>query len=148
MVQSIIVKDFDLKKTITSGHFFSYEEKNDGYLIYNNKEFFVKQEKNKLFYEGISKKDLIFFFDLDKDLSKLYTTKDPILKKAIKQNKGVRLVRANLRITIISFILSSNNNMKRIKKMVDFLRKKKFKIPSEQILRDTGFGYSSRSQSK
>lgn len=139
----LIIKDFDLKKTITSGHFFSYEEKDDGYDVLDGTKFFVKQNNNKLYYNTTTK-HIKRFFNLDKDLSKLYRTKDPILKKAIEQNKGVRLIHADLRTTIISFILSSNNNMKRIKKMVDFLRKRKFKIPSEQILREAGFGYRAK----
>ena len=45
-------------------------------------------------------------------------SKDPLLKKAVEFAPGLRLLRQDFHETLISFILSSNNNIQRIKKII------------------------------
>jgi len=125
----------NLKKTILSGHLFAYDELKDGFRIINNdKEFVVKEP---LRFEGISEQEGKKFFDLER------TIENPLI------NPEIRLVRQDLRQAIITFIMTANNNQKRIKKMMDSLRElhPKKHLPkefSEEELRERGFGYRAK----
>ncbi len=131
----------NLKKTVTSGHLFAYDELNDGFQIVNgNTSFFVKQKNNKLSFSGITEDRLHAFFDHDKKLN---------LPKELEQHAEIKLVRQDLRQAILTFIMTANNNQKRIKKMMDSFRDlhPKRHIPttfSEEQLRNIGFGYRAK----
>jgi len=68
--------------------------------------------------------DLWFdYFDLGRDYSfiaKVVAT-DEIMKKAVEFGHGIRILRQEFFETLISFIISSNNSISRIKKIVDKL---------------------------
>lgn len=103
------------------------------------------------------------YFDMDRDYAKLrreFSKMDKNLKKAVEFGTGFRVLKQDLFEMIISFIISSNNNITRIKNTVaklcalagerfdengDFY---KFPTPQaiaeltgEQISRETGAGY-------
>jgi N-glycosylase/DNA lyase len=61
------------------------------------------------------------YFDLDRDYGaiKKELSKDPILEEAINFGYGMRLLNQDPYETIISFILSANNQIPRIKKAVE-----------------------------
>lgn len=67
------------------------------------------------------------YFDLNKDYDKIKTELsriDNYMKESIKYWYGIRLLNQNLRETIISFIISANNNIPRIKWIIERLSKK------------------------
>lgn len=88
-----------------------------------------RQDKNVIF-KGICRndiKDIIQdYFDLNRDyevikdsLSKI----DDNMKESIKYGQGIRLLNQDLWETIISFIISANNNIPRIKGIIERLCK-------------------------
>ena len=65
----------------------------------------------------------VSYFDLDRDYSKIKSEllKDEITLPAIKYGEGIRLLNAPLFETAISFIISANNNIKRIQLILNRL---------------------------
>ena len=54
-------------------------------------------------------------------LIKKELSKDPILKEAIKFGQGIRILNQEPYETLISFIISANNQIPRIKKAVELI---------------------------
>lgn len=86
----------------------------------------VKQENNKLVFTGKSRKNfkdtIRYYFDLDTNYSE-YKDKlskiDDYMKESIKFGNGIRILKQDLWECIISFIISANNNIPRIKKIIE-----------------------------
>ena len=67
------------------------------------------------------------YFDLDRDYIQIKTQLlkvDNYMKESIEYWHGIRLLNQNLRETIISFIISANNNIPRIKWIIERLSQK------------------------
>lgn len=67
------------------------------------------------------------YFDLDRDYDKIKTQLskvDNYMKEGIQYWHGIRLLNQDLRETIISFIISANNNIPRIKWIIERLSQK------------------------
>lgn len=89
----------------------------------------VKEENGKIIFTGKSKKGnfeniIKEYFDLNIDYSE-YKTKlsnvDEYLKESISFGEGIRILKQDLWECIISFIISANNNIPRIKKIIERL---------------------------
>lgn len=65
------------------------------------------------------------FFDLDRDYNaiKKALSGDEFLSPAIKFGYGIRILNQNLFEMLVSFIISANNNIKRIKNSLNYLSK-------------------------
>lgn len=64
------------------------------------------------------------YLDLDRDygaVKRLLSEKDPVIRKAVSYGSGMRILRQEKWETLVSFILSQNNNIPRIKKCVESL---------------------------
>ena len=64
------------------------------------------------------------YFCLDMDYTAMRAfllEQDPVLKPCLQYGQGLRILRQDLWETIVSFILSANNNIPRIKKMIEGL---------------------------
>lgn len=62
------------------------------------------------------------YFDFERDYSKIksrLSSSDDVLKKAIPSGYGIRILKQNPWETLVSFIISSNNNIPRIKKIIE-----------------------------
>lgn len=127
------IKSFDPKHIFECGQCFRWEkEKNDSYTIVFEKNVInIKKENEKIIFNGICDGDIqkiIYkYFDLGtnyenikKELSKI----DDFLKTSIEYGNGIRILKQDLWETIISFIISANNNIPRIKKIIENLSKK------------------------
>ena len=71
-------------------------------------------------YENVWKK----YFDISRDYAKLQrelSCNDDVLDRAIKQGRGIRILLQDAFETIISFIISANNNIPRIKLIIERL---------------------------
>ena len=90
----------------------------------------VKQEGKKLTFTGVSEKDfkdtIRYYFDLDTNYSeykKELSNIDNFMKESIKFGSGIRILKQDLWECIISFIISANNNIPRIKKIIERISK-------------------------
>ena len=81
----------------------------------------------KLFIENATREDFhnfwCFYFDLETNYGKIIDTlsEDPVLKEAVKYGWGIRILNQDPWETLISFIISANNGIKRIKSIIERL---------------------------
>ena len=148
-------KNFDLDQIYESGQCFRWEKRQTGgyYLPIgngNNKISIWDDEKG--FYSGEPIEysgDVFNYFDLGTDYldieTEAYRTHDQYLIKCYEFGKGIRILRQDLWEILITFIISQNNNIPRIKKSVKALCSgSHFPTPEELMemdLSDKGLGY-------
>lgn len=116
-------ENFKSKDTLECGQFFRYFLREDGsYLVYSTDkkaEIFEYGDKTEIVTSDVDYFEN--FFDLGRDYSvfeKKYQN-IPFLKNAFEFGRGIRLLNQNLEETLFSFIISANNNIKRIKKIIE-----------------------------
>ena len=127
------VKSFEPKHIFECGQCFRWNLEDDGSYTGVVKESVlnVKKVQDDIIIKGICKDNIedvcIKYFDLDKDyeqtkekLSKI----DDNLKLSIKYGEGIRILNQDLWETLISFIISANNNIPRIKGIIERISKK------------------------
>lgn len=123
---------FELKDIFECGQCFRWERQEDGsYIgIVNNNVIKVIKEENKITFKSVGEDDLkelvTYYFDLERDYEKIKKTLSKIdnnMKKSIEYGKGIRILNQDLWETIISFIISANNNIPRIKGIIDRISK-------------------------
>ena len=81
----------------------------------------------KEFASGDIKEICNKYFDLDTDYEEIKTKLakiDEYLKQSVEYGKGIRILKQDLWETIISFIISANNNIPRIKGIIERISKK------------------------
>jgi len=119
------IKNFILKQTLDNGQCFRWEERESGYTgIAHGRRLDIALEGNDLVLKNVTAEEFELtwrdYFDLGRsygDLKKIYTT-DKTLNKAVTYSPGLRLMRQDPWETLITFILSQNSNIPRIKGMV------------------------------
>ena len=123
------LSDFNLQQILDCGQFFRYEEISpQTFLIYTgDRQFKLSQQGDKLFVYNAVEEDAKFlydFFDLERDYGKIkafISKDDPVMAKACELGYGIRILKQNVFETLISFIISQNNNIKRIKGIIEKL---------------------------
>lgn len=123
------IQDFEPKHIFECGQCFRWyvEEDNSYTTVAYGKVINVKKEDNDLILSNTNVEDFnnIWFkyFDLARDYGEIKRelSKDPILKEAIKFGQGMRLLNQEPFETTISFIISANNQIPRIKKAVELI---------------------------
>lgn len=127
------VKCFNLKYTLECGQCFRWKElEQDMYIgVIEDRVIKIKQQKDKLYIWSNLKDNLeqviIDYFDLDKDYEKLEKTISKIdnnVAKSLEFSSGIRILNQPLFETIISYIISANNNIKRISRSVNEISKR------------------------
>ncbi len=122
-------ESFNLEHIFECGQCFRWNKENDGsYIgIVKNSVIRVNKINEEIIFTGVCKdedfKSLIrYYFDLDTNYSE-YKEKlskiDEYMKQSIKFGEGIRILKQDLWECIISFIISANNNIPRIKKIID-----------------------------
>lgn len=103
---------------------FQKEEDESYTAIFMGKIINVKEEEGKIALRNISLADFydLFYdyFDMGTDYEKIKAdlSKDPTLAKACDYGKGIRILNQEAFETIISFIISANNQIPRIKNSI------------------------------
>lgn len=117
-------QDFNVKQTLDCGQIFRYNIVGNEAIVYSQN----KMAKVKFFDNSVeihtNDTDYFYnFFDLNTDYSKIKDVlkKDEFLKPAIEYGYGIRVLKNDLFEIMVSFIISANNNISRIKKSVEFL---------------------------
>ncbi len=121
------IKGFALRDTLMCGQSFRWVENPDGSFTGTaySKTVTVKIEDRDFYIIGTSEKDFenIWrgYFDLDTDYEKIreeLSKLHPTLAEAAKFAPGIRILRQEPFEALISFIISQNNNIKRIEGIV------------------------------
>ncbi len=127
-----LISAFNLEHIFECGQCFRWnKEQNESYIgVFKNNVLNVKIENNQIIFEGICenniKETVEEYFDLKRDYEKIKSELSKIdepLKTSIKYGSGIRLLNQDLWETIISFIISANNNIPRIKGIIERLSK-------------------------
>lgn len=115
------------------GQCFRWNKEEDGSYtgVFKNNVLNIKKEGNKVIFEGICDGDIEEicedYFDLDTDyeeIKKELSNIDEYLKTSTEYGSGIRILNQDLWETIISFIISANNNIPRIKGIIERISKK------------------------
>lgn len=121
------IKDFNLQHTFECGQCFRWEREEDGSYtgIAYGKVVNLKINRDTLFIKNTNIDDFnniwTTYFDLDRDYSTIKNrlSKDIILKQAVEFGWGIRILNQEIWECLISFIISSNNTIPRIKKIIN-----------------------------
>lgn len=136
MKSQVIVKDignFSLKQIAESGQSFRWKEQDDGSFIVTamNETVHLIEKDKDLIINGINeasfKNKWYHYFDLSRDYKKVIGDlkgRDQYLDAAIKYGNGIRILNQDLWEIIVTFIISSNNNIPRIKNSIEMLSQK------------------------
>ena len=135
-IQRYEIKDigaFELKHIFECGQCFRWnEEENGSYTgVIKQGVLNVKKENGLIIFEGLIEGDIKTvvedYFDFDTDYEKIKNKLSKIddnMKKSIEYGCGIRILHQDLFECIISFIISANNNIPRIKGIIERLSKK------------------------
>ena len=152
----IEVKDFDLKSTIESGACFRAVKEDDGSYtnILHDRVINIKQVTNTLIVDSNKmdnlKEVIEEYFDLNRDYSKInqqLINNDSKMKDIISKCNGYKILNQDPFEMCISYIISQNNNVKRIEgsinklstkygKKVTFNNKEYYLFPTYDELKD------------
>ena len=99
--------------------------------VFKNSVLNVKAENGNIIFKGICNgniKDIVIdYFDLDTDYGKIkeeLKKVDKYLEESINFGSGIRILNQDLWEMLISFIISANNNIPRIKGIIEKMSKK------------------------
>ncbi len=134
--QKYILKNqnsFELKDIFECGQCFRWNEEENGSYTGVIKEAVinVKKENEDIIFtgkcEGKIKEIVEYYFDINtnyEEIKEKLSNIDEYLKTSVEYGKGIRILNQDLWETIISFIISANNNIPRIKGIIERLSQK------------------------
>ena len=123
------VSYFELEQTLDCGQAFRWQKNNDGSWngIAKGKCINISKEKDDIIIYGASKEEFegiwLDYFDFSRNYESIYNslTQNEILKKAAEYGQGIRILNQEPFETLCSFIISQNNNIPRIKGIIERL---------------------------
>ena len=135
MEQKYILKNctsFEPEHIFDCGQCFRWNKEQDGSYtgIFSQNVINVKKENDNIIFTGICNEDIkkvcTNYFDLNTDyetIKKELSRVDSYLEKSIKYGNGIRILNQDLWEMLISFIISANNNIPRIKGIIERISK-------------------------
>jgi len=117
-------EDFNAKQILESGQIFRYTVEKDKFNIYStNKTCRLICEKHRDIICTNNLKEFVHFFDLNRDYGEIKQALMgyPNMKNIISHGAGIRILNQDPIEMIISFIISANNNIPRIQKIIERL---------------------------
>lgn len=133
--QKIIMKNidsFELRDIFECGQCFRWNRQEDGSYtgVFSKNVINVKKEKETITMKGVCEGDIREvvekYFDLNRDykeIKKKLARIDKNMEESIQYGQGIRILNQDLWETILSFIISANNNIPRIKGIIERLSK-------------------------
>lgn len=121
---------FNLAQTLECGQCFRWECAEDGawHGVSSGKALRVRQTEQQIIFEGTTEEEFQTFwsnyFDLNTDYERIHKKlceRNAALRLAAVSASGLRILRQEPWETLCSFILSQNNNIPRIKKIIETL---------------------------
>ena len=121
------IEEFDPRDIFTCGQAFRWYEEEDGSFTFVTNGIVANAKKvgDEIILKGVDEKSFeeIFYnyFDLSRDYKKVMEelSKDEVMKRATEYGKGIRILNQDKFETIISFIISANNQIPRIQKAIE-----------------------------
>ena len=118
---------FDLGATLECGQFFRFVKESEGYwVLAGNRRVFISQNKDVVCFHDTSQTDFENFwahlFDFHRDYGTIIgdlAGRDPILEEAAAFAPGIRIMNQEPWETLVCFIISANNRIPMIMKVVD-----------------------------
>ena len=127
------IRSFEPIHIFECGQCFRWNREEDGSYtgVFGGNVLNVKKEKDEVIFKGIVSGDIKEviedYFDLKRDYEKIkekLSLVDNNLKTSIEYGYGIRILNQDIWETIISFIISANNNIPRIKGIIERISKK------------------------
>ena len=127
------IDSFELKDIFECGQCFRWNKEDDeSYTgVFGRNVLNVKKEENQIIFQGICdeniEKTVQNYFDLNRNYEEIkqkLSIIDENMQMSIQYGKGIRILNQDLWETIISFIISANNNIPRIKGIIERISEK------------------------
>ena len=127
------IKSFEPVHIFDCGQCFRWDAQPDGSYtgVFKGKVMNVKKEGNTVIFKGICNGDIreicIDYFDLERNYEEIKEQLSKIdnnVKTSVVYGSGIRILNQDLWETIISFIISANNNIPRIKGIINRISKR------------------------
>lgn len=123
------ISPFDLALTLDCGQAFRWSLTEDGCFegVAMGKYLKIRQEKNDIIFYNTTEEDYNkiwrSYFDFDRDYEEILSRarKNELLSRITKDCGGIRLLKQDPWEALCSFIISQNNNIPRIKGIIDRL---------------------------
>jgi N-glycosylase/DNA lyase len=119
---------FNIKDTLECGQIFRFKEYKEGFLAYSKDKAFYCYNSGDFAIIECQDEDEEYvknLFDLSRDYKAIYESvkevKNSVLKKASDIGKGIRIRNQDISEMVVSFIISQNNNIPRIKNSIEKL---------------------------
>src|SRR3954470_10807175 len=126
-LKQIIVDDFDLEKTLNCGQVFHWGKTAPGFAgAVGDKAVYLEQRRNKLFFTGISEKQIVKYLALDHSLGEICRSfpGDPAMLAANAFCHGLRIIRQPIWECLATFICSSMKQVAHIRQISLALRQR------------------------
>lgn len=128
MIKLYNIDHLSLDETFLCGQCFRWEKDENGTfwgVVKNHAAKMYYHDENTIYLES-SNPDLIFWsrylsFSSDYNVIEEALWKNELLRPSIEKGRGIRILKQDLWETIVTFIISANNNIPRIKKIVSAL---------------------------
>ncbi len=119
-------KFFNPKDTLECGQIFRYKPFKDGFLVFSQDKCCYLYENNGItFIESENSAFFENYFDLHTNYQEIYDKvnafNNDFLNTALNYGKGIRILKQDKVETALSFIISQNNNISRIKSIIEKL---------------------------
>ena len=131
--QRYVIKNqesFELNHIFDCGQCFRWNKQEDGSYtgVFKGNVLNVQKDNNEIIFQGMVNGDIEEvvkeYFDLERNYQEIKSKLSKIdenLDMSIKYGEGIRILNQDLWETIISFIISANNNIPRIKGIIERL---------------------------
>jgi len=123
------VENFDVRAIFTCGQAFRWYEESDGSFttVHLGRVLNVLNENGRVIFKGTNLEEFneiwTDYFDLNTDYKEIIKelSNNEILANAMEYGKGIRILNQNHFEMLISFIISANNMIPRIKKSIEVI---------------------------
>lgn len=116
---------FNIADTLNCGQVFRFIPYKKGYKVFSNTKICYCYEESGYTVIETDDKDYFYnYFDLDRDYSEIYSFAikgGEFLSLCADKGKGIRILNQDKTETLFSFIISQNNNIPRIKNIIEKL---------------------------
>lgn len=113
---------FDARSILTCGQMFRYFESETGFDVVTGKNLaHIEETETEVVITSNNPQRFVEFFDLETNYEEIANklSEEKVLKEAIDFGKGVRIAKGEMEEIILQFIVSQNNNIKRIQKIIE-----------------------------